>query len=260
MKLALHHRVDEPAPPHVTAPVLVLSHSLGATLEMWDPQVSTLRRYFRVVRYDLRGHGLSPPVPGSCDMADLGADLVGLLDRIGAPHAHLCGLSIGGMVSLWVAAHHPERVDRLVVCSTTAHFSASPAWAERARLVRANGTSCVADAVVGRWFTPEFRARHPEVVDSMRATIAATSGQGYAACCEAIERMDLRPFLGAIRAPTLAIAAADDPATPPDCSIEIARAIPDCRVEIVDRAAHLVNVEQPQKVTELIVSHLKEEA
>ncbi len=256
----LYHRIHEPALAEATAPLLVLSHSLGATLEMWDPQVARLGQHFRVVRYDLRGHGRSPPVPGSCDIADLGADLIGLLDHLGAPRAHLCGLSIGGIISLWVAAHHPERVDRLVVCCAAAHFSSPTAWAERASVVRASGTSAVADAVVARWFTPAFAARNPELVVSMRAMIAATSAAGYAACCDAIERMDLRKDLAAIRSPTLAIAAADDRATPPECSLEIARAVSDGRVEVVDQAAHLINVEQPEKVTDLIVSHLMEKA
>jgi 3-oxoadipate enol-lactonase len=254
----VHHRVEDPPPAGAAAPLLVLSHSLGATLEAWDPQIAGLGPNFRVVRYDLRGHGRSPSVPGSCDIADLGADLLGLLDRIGARRAHLCGLSLGAMVSLWVAAHHPERVERLVLCCTTAHFSSSAPWVERAAIVRASGTAGVADAVVTRWFTPEFGARHPELVASMRAMIAATSAEGYAACCDAIGRMDLRADLGAIRAPTLIIAAADDTAIPPEHSFAIARAIPDGRVEVVASAAHLANVEQPRRVTELILSHLKE--
>jgi 3-oxoadipate enol-lactonase len=253
---AIYHRVEEPA--RAGAPVLVLSHSLGTTLAMWDPQAARLGRDFRLVRYDLRGHGRSPPLPGSCDIADLGADLVGLLDRIAAPRAHLCGLSLGGMVSMWVAAHHPDRVDRLVVGCATAHFSSAAPWVERAARVRASGTGSIADAVVARWFTPAFAARHPALVVEMRATIAATPAEGYAACCDGIGRMDLRADLAAIRAPTLVIAAADDTAIPPDRSFELARAIPGSRIEVVAPAAHLANVEQPQKVTELILSHLKE--
>jgi 3-oxoadipate enol-lactonase len=254
----VYQRVEEPAPTDVAAPVLVLSHSLGATLETWDPQLARLGREFRVVRYDLRGHGRSPSPPGSYDIADLGADLVGLLDRIGAPRAHLCGLSLGGMVSMWVAAHHPARVDRLVVCCATAHFSSSAPWVERAAAVRAGGTGRIADSVVARWFTPGFGARHPELVAAMRAMIAATPAQGYAACCDAIGRIDLRADLAAIRAPTLVIAAADDTAIPPDNSFELARAIAGSRLEVVAQAAHLANVEQPQKMTDLILSHLKE--
>lgn len=251
--VAVHHEIAGPA----GAPVVVLSGSLGSTLDMWDPQVAALARHFRVVRYDFRGHGQSPVPAGPYDIADLGADLLALLDGLGATRAHLVGLSLGGMVSLWTAAHHPERVDRLIACCTSARLGPAEAWAERAATVRAQGTATIADAVVARWFTPAFRARHPEVSARMRDMIAATPAAGYAACCGAIERMDLRPDLRAIRAPTLAIAAAADPAIPPAHLFEIAQAISDCRVVVVDEAAHLVNVEQPEKVTDLILAHLR---
>lgn len=238
------------------APVLVLSHSLGATLEMWDPQVEALTEHFRLVRYDLRGHGRSPVPPGPYDIADLGIDLLALLDHLGAARAHLGGLSLGGMVSLWFASHYPERVDRMVVCCTSALLGPKTAWAERAAAVRAQGTAAVADAVVARWFTPEFRAREPERFAAMRAMIAATPAIGYAECCGIIERMDLRPYLAAIRAPTLAIAAAQDPAIPPDHLFQIAKALPFGHAAVVERAAHLANIEQPEKVTDLMLNHL----
>jgi 3-oxoadipate enol-lactonase len=252
--VAVHHRIDGDE----GAPALVLAHSLGATLQMWDPQIAELGRHFRVVRYDLRGHGRSPAPEGTCDMADLGADLIDLLDRSGIERAHLCGLSIGAMIVLWVAAHHPARVGRLVACCAASHFVPASSWAERAALVRAHGTSYIADAVLARWFTPEYVARHPARIAALRATFAATSRHGYAACCDALERMDLRPDLGAISAPTLLIAASRDPATPPERSFEIAGATADCRVEVVEGGAHLVNVEKPERVTQLILSHLKE--
>jgi 3-oxoadipate enol-lactonase len=255
MTALVHHRIDGDS-----GPVLVLAHSLGATLEMWDPQMDDLARHFRVVRYDLRGHGRSPAPSPTCDMADLGADLIALLDRLDVRTAHVCGLSIGGMIALWVAAHHAERVDRLVVCCSAAHFADKAGWAERAAIVRAHGTSQVADAVIARWFTPGFRARHAETVEAMRSTLAATSSAGYAACCDAVGRMDLRADLAEIRAPALLIAASGDPATPPERSFEIARAVENSRVEVVDDAAHLVNVEQPRRVTDLVLSHLKEHA
>jgi 3-oxoadipate enol-lactonase len=248
----VHHLIEGPA----GAPALVLSHSLGASAAMWDPQMAALAGRYRVIRYDLRGHGRSPVPPGPCDIADLGADLIALLDRLGLARAHLGGLSLGAMVSLWAAARHPQRVDRLVVCSTSALLGPARMWAERAALVRARGTEAVADAVVGRWFTPGYQAQHPDRVAEMRALIAGTPAEGYAACCGAIERMDLRPELAGIAAPTLAIAAADDPSTPPPHLRAIAEAVPRGRVVVVEQAAHLVNVEQPQRVNELILDHL----
>jgi 3-oxoadipate enol-lactonase len=248
----VHFVVDGPQ----DAPALVLSNSLGSTLAMWDPQVAELARHFRVVRYDLRGHGRSPVPPGPYAMADLGFDLIALLDRLGIGRAHLGGISIGGMVALWVAAHAPERVGRLVVCCSSARLEPTEAWTGRAATVRASGTGVVADAVVGRWFTPGYAARNPALVAQMRAMIAATPAEGYAACCDAIAGMDLRPDLAGISAPTLAIAGADDPAIPPAHSHRIAAGIANCRVVVVDDAAHLANVEQAEVVTALIRDHL----
>jgi 3-oxoadipate enol-lactonase len=250
--LTVHHLLEG----RPEAPALLLSHSLGASLEMWDPQVAQLARHFHLVRYDLRGHGRSPVPPGPYEIADLGGDLIALLDRLGIERAHLGGLSLGGMVSLWVASHHPRRVDRLVVCCTSALLGPASRWAERAALVRAQGTAAVADAVVERWFTPDFRAREPGRVAAMREMIASTPAIGYAESCGAIERMNLRADLAAIRAPTLAIAGAEDPAIPPDHLFDIATAIPQGRAMVVEHAAHLANVERPEHVTELMLAHL----
>lgn len=238
------------------APALVLLDSLGSSLAMWDPQVEAFARHFRVVRFDLRGHGRSPVPRGPYEIADLGADVLALLDRLGVLRAHLCGLSIGGMIGLWLAEQAPERVDRLVLCCASARLEPSEAWTARAATVRAGGTEAVADAVVGRWFTPPYAASHPDLVVRMRAMIAATPAEGYASCCEAIAGMDLRPGLASVRAPTLLIAAADDPAIPPDHSERIAASIDGARVVIVPDAAHMPNVEQPDRVTAAILDHL----
>jgi 3-oxoadipate enol-lactonase len=250
--LAVHALVEGPA----GAPVVVLSHSLGATLAMWQPQVPELARRFRVVRYDLRGHGRSPVPPGPYDIADLGGDLLALLDRLAVARAHLVGLSLGGMVSLWVAAHHPSRVDRLAVLCTSAQLGTPEGWRARAAAVRAGGVGAVSDGVIARWFTPGFRAREPARVAEHRAMLAATPAEGYAACCGAIERMDLRGDLAAVRAPTLAIAGADDPSTPPEHLRRIVGAIPSARLAVVDGAAHLASVERPAEVTALVLAHL----
>jgi len=253
MSVEVHTLIEGPA----DAPVVVMSHSLGVTLDMWQPQAEVLARSFRVVRYDLRGHGRSPVPPGPYEIADLGGDLVALLDRLGVAHAHLCGLSLGGMASLWVAAHHPRRVERLVVCCTSAVLGPPELWIERAAAVRAGGTVAVADAILPRWFTPDWRARHPERVAALRATIAATPAEGYAACCGAIQRMDLRADLPRIRAPTLAVAATEDPSTPPEYLRRIVERIRGARLALVDHAAHLANLEQPERVSELILAHLR---
>jgi 3-oxoadipate enol-lactonase len=190
-------------------------------------------------------------------MAELGSDLVALLDAIGTSRAHLCGLSLGGMVSLWVALHHPTRVDRLVVCGTSAHLGRSKAWRRRSALVRALGTAAIADSVVERWLTPSYRAAHPELSSELAAIVAATPIDGYAGGCAAIAGMDLGPCLSAIRVPTLAIAATEDPETPPEHLAGIAAAIPRCRMALISRAAHLANLEQPETVTDLVLRHLE---
>jgi 3-oxoadipate enol-lactonase len=252
--VAVHCQVDGPA----SAPVVVLSHSLGMTLAMWEPQLQDLARDFRVVRYDVRGHGRSAVPPGPYDMADLGGDLVALLDRIGAARAHLCGVSLGGMLSLWTAAHHPDRVASLVLCCTSALLGPPAIWQARAAAVRESGMEAVAEGVLDRWFTPGYRARELEVVAAQRAVLTATPAAGYAECCGAIERMDLRAELAAVRAPTLAIAGADDPSTPPDHLFRIAQGIAGAHVVVISGAAHMASIERSEEVTALIGDHLRQ--
>jgi 3-oxoadipate enol-lactonase len=248
----LHHTFAGPA----DAGVVVLSNSLGTTLEMWEPQAGVLARRHRLLRYDMRGHGRSPTPETPYSIADLGADLIGLLDRNGIERASLCGVSLGGMASMWVAAHAPERVDRLVLCSTSAIMGPPESWTERAALVRREGMGAVADTVLARWFTPAFAAARPDVVAGIRSQLAAASPEGYAGCCEAVREMDQRPDLPAISAPTLVIVAEGDPSTPPAHARTIAGLIPGARLEVLDRGAHLVNLEAPDLVTPLLVAHL----
>jgi 3-oxoadipate enol-lactonase len=215
-----------------------------------------LAREHRVLRYDLRGHGRSPVPEAPYALADLGSDLLGLLDRNGIERASLFGASLGGMVSMWVAAHAPERVDRLILCSTSAIMGPPQSWTERAALVRREGTVAVADTVVARWFTRAFAAAQPAVVAAIRDQLAATPAEGYAGCCEAIREMDQRPDLPAISAPTLVISAEGDPSTPPAHARTIAGLVPGARLEVLDRGAHLVNVEAPDVVNPLVLAHL----
>jgi 3-oxoadipate enol-lactonase len=237
------------------APVLVLSNSMGTTTAMWDHQLGALSRHYRVLRYDHRGHGGADPPPGPYRMEQLGGDLLGLLDELDLERVSFCGLSLGGMVGMWLAANAPERVERLALCCTSAKVDPGP-YLERAAKVRAGGTGSVAGEVVERWFTPGFRERAPETVARAVAMLLATPAEGYAGCCEAIAAMDLRPGLGSITAPTLVLAGGDDPATPPPHAEAIVAAIPAARLEVVAGAAHLANIEQPQRVTSLLLDHL----
>jgi 3-oxoadipate enol-lactonase len=237
------------------APVVVLSNSLGATRAMWDPQVSALAERYRVITYDTRGHGDSPVPAGPYSIDDLVDDLVALLDEIGAERAHVAGLSLGGMTGMRLAAREPARVHRLALLCTSARLGPAAGYADRARLVRAEGTATVAPAVVQRWFTPGFREREPDLVSRMEAMIAATADEGYAGCCEAIDRLDLRGDLAAISAPTLVISGREDPATPPEHQRAIADGISGAELLTVSPAAHLANVEQSLRVTGELLGH-----
>jgi 3-oxoadipate enol-lactonase len=248
----VHAVEDGPA----DGPVVVLSNSLGTTLDMWDPQLSPLAGRFRVIRYDHRGHGRSPVPAGAYAIEDLAADVLALLDRLGVDRAHVCGASMGGQVGMWLAAHAPQRVDRLVLCCTSPSFGPPEAWAERAKVVRTEGTGAVADTVVARWFTPTFASEHAEVVERFRAMIASTPPEGYAGCCDAVREADLAGDLAAIRAPTLVIAGAEDPAVPGERTKELREGIAGARLEVVDPGAHLSSVERADRVTELILEHL----
>jgi 3-carboxy-cis,cis-muconate cycloisomerase len=249
----VHHVVDGPA----GAEVLVLSGSLGSTLAMWDPVVDALAARFRVVRWDLRGHGGSPTPPGPYTIDDIGADLLDLLDRIGAPRAHLVGTSLGGMAGLLVAARAPERVDRMVVIGSSARLGPASGWVDRARMVLRDGTGPVAEVVTPRWVSATFAGAHPDALDGYRAMFAAADPAGYAGCCIAIAGMDLTDQLGAIKAPTLVIVGSDDPATPVEHGRAIADALPDARLEIVAGAAHLPSLEHPDRIAQLILDHLR---
>ncbi len=238
------------------APVLVLAGSLGSTVRMWDAQVGVLAQRFRVVRYEHRGHGGSPAGPGPYTVADLGGDVIELLDHLGVERASICGLSLGGVVAQWTAAHHPERVEGLVLACTAAHLPPADAWRERAATVRASGPSVLFDALLGRWFTPAFVATHPEVAERLATMLDAADPEGYAGCCEALAGADLRPDLAAITAPTLVIAGAADPVTPPSAALELQGGIAGAALVVLADAAHLANIEQPERFTAAVVDHL----
>jgi 3-oxoadipate enol-lactonase len=251
--MIVHHVVSGPA----DAPPLILSNSLGADLRMWDPQAEALAERFRLVRYDTRGHGASPVPDGPYTIDHVGQDAIALLDHLEIERAHWTGLSLGGMTGMWLAINAPERLDRLVLLCTSARLGPPENWRERAETVRAQGTEAVAEAGVGRWLTAGFRDAHPDTAAWLRDMIAATPDSGYAACCAVIEHMDLTAGLAGISAPTLVIAGAQDPATPPEHGERIAAAVPGARLEVLDPAGHLANVEQPEAVTRLILDHLE---
>lgn len=247
----LHYRVDGDA----AAPPLVLSNSLGASLEMWEPQMAALCARFRVVRYDTRGHGESDVAPGPYTIAMLGADVVALLDALAIPRAHFCGLSMGGMTGMWLGVNAPERIDRLVLANTAAKLGTADMWNARIDAIRSGGIAAVAPAVLARWFTPALLEHPTPLIARLQASFERTSADGYVACCAAVRDMDQRDALPRIRAPTLVIAGSRDLSTPPADGRYLTDRIPGARyVELP--APHLSNVEAAAAFTQATLQFL----
>lgn len=249
--MQINHRVDGPD----DAPVLVLGPSLGTDLGLFDDQVPEFADRFRVLRYDLRGHGGSPVPDGDATMADLAGDVTELLDRVGAGRVHYAGVSIGGAIGQHLAVH-TDRLLSLAVFASAARFADPAAWPARAATVREKGTDAMVASRVGTWFTPEFERRDPDGARRLLDMLRATSDEGYAACCAAIGGFDVRADLPRVGVPTLAVAGAEDPATPPESLRLIADSVPGARYAEVPGTAHLLNVEDPVRVNELLAEHL----
>jgi 3-oxoadipate enol-lactonase len=238
------------------APAVVLGNSLGTTGELWRPQLNALGRRFRVLQFEHRGHGGSPAPAGPYAIGDLATDVLRLLDEHGIESASYCGVSLGGMIGMWLAAQAPARITSLVLCCTSAWLQPASMWRERAAQVRASGMSAISQQVVGRWFTAAFRERDPATVASFVTMVESSDPEGYAGCCEAIATMDLRPMLSSINAPTQVIAGAEDPSTPPWHGAVIASGIHNARLHVIRGAAHLANISQPGEFTAVLLAHL----
>jgi 3-oxoadipate enol-lactonase / 4-carboxymuconolactone decarboxylase len=237
------------------APVLMFASSLGTTHAMWDAQAEAFRDEYRVLRYDHRGHGGSPAPPGPYTVDELAGDVLQLLDQLGIQRVSFVGLSLGGAVGMTLALRVPERIERLALCCTSRRFGEPETWAERAATVRAEGVEAVADATLERWLTPEA----PEATrERLRAMLVSIPAEGYASCAEAIGGHDLRGRLGAIRTPTLAVAGAGDPASPPDELAAIAEEIPGARLHVIERARHLAVVERPDEFNRLLRAFVRD--
>jgi 3-oxoadipate enol-lactonase len=251
----LHHRIEG----SLDRPVVVMSNSLATTSRIWDGQIPALVPDHAVIRYDHPGHGSSPPTDRPCTVADLANDVIALLDRLGVRRFSFCGLSLGGMVGLRLAAGFPERVRRLAVCSTSARLDAAGFWNERAATVGRDGLDPIADAVIDRWFTPAFARSHPDVISWAGDMFRSTDPSSYARLAELLADLDLTPALAEIRAPTLVIAGVDDVAIPPAHGDVLAAAIARSSVVRISGAAHLVNVERPEVVAGALARHLHAE-
>jgi 3-oxoadipate enol-lactonase len=248
---AIHVEVEGPD----NRPVLMLSNSLGADLRMWDRQVQRFTEHFRLVRYDRRGHGQSDAPPGPYSMEMLGRDVLAVLDALRIDKINWCGLSMGGMVGMWLGANAPERINKLILSNTTAHFADNTPWFDRIKLVREKGLGALVGPTMERWFTKEFREREPRTIATMSQRFLATPAQGYIGCCEAIAAMDHRDLLPRITAPTLVIAGRHDPATNVEAAEAIRSRIPGALITVLD-AAHISNVEQPDEYANQVLGFL----
>jgi 3-oxoadipate enol-lactonase len=230
------------------APVVMFSNSLGATLSMWDMQMPNITNSFRALRYDKRGHGQSSVPPAPYTIEQLGRDALALLDFLKLDTVHFCGLSIGGQTGMWLGVNAPKRLKKLVLCNTGARIGGPEAWNVRIEAVRKGGVKAVSDAAIERWFTTGFRAKEPAVVSKIQQALESNSPEGYTGCCAAVRDFDYRKQLGAIQTPTLVIAGAHDPATPPTDGRFVAEKIPGAHyVEL--NAAHLSNIEDCDRFT-----------
>jgi len=249
--VCLNYRIDgEPG-----SPPLLLSNSLGTALSMWEPQIVALSARFRVVRYDSRGHGKSEVTPGPYSIELLARDALGLLDTLAIPRAHFCGLSIGGMVALWLGVNAAERIDRLVLANTAAKIGTAELWNARIDAVRKGGLASIAPAILARWFSPQLLEQPTPMIAQLRAAFEATSAEGYVASCAAVRDMDQRHSVQRIHAPTLVIAGADDLVTPPDEGRFVADQVRGARyVEL--SAAHLSNIQAAPAFTQALVQFL----
>lgn len=245
MSVEVAHTLEGPD----DAPVVVFSNSLGTTGLMWDAQAVALSDRFRILRYGTRGHGGTPATPGPYTVGELAGDVIALLDRLELERISFCGLSIGGMVAMWLGVNAPERIERLAICCTAMQLPPAEMWVERAAQVRAEGMESVVDATIERWFTPAFREHGPEVVERIRASFLETDREGYAGCCEALAEFDMRGQLDAIPAPTLVITGEDDTVGTPERAAAMAEEIERSRLVILPEARHLAAVEQAGAVT-----------
>jgi 3-oxoadipate enol-lactonase len=250
--LRMYYELDGP----VNAPTLILSNSLGTNLSLWDSPMPVFANNFRVLRYDSRGHGQTSATQGKYSVEMLGRDVLQLMAALKLERAHFCGLSVGGMTGMWLGVNAPQRLQRLVLSNTAPKIGKLNTWNQRISAVREGGTKAVAQQVVEQWFTPEFRATHPNEVAKTRHMIESTNTDGYVGSCAAVRDFDFWENVGAIRAQTLVIAGTHDQSVPPSDAQKLATQIPGARyIELP--VAHISNVEAASRFADEVSSFLR---
>jgi 3-oxoadipate enol-lactonase len=237
------------------APALVFSNSLGANLSMWDPQMPELEKRFHVLRCDTRGEGRTSVTPGPYTIEQLAGDVLHLMDHLGIERAHFCGLSMGGMIGMWLGLNAEKRLSKVVLCNTAAKIGKAEMWNARIENVRKGRMAAVSAAVCERWFTPAFRVHSPEIFAGAQRMIESMPPEGYVACCAAVRDFDARERVCQIRVPTLVITGSQDAATPAADGHSLAEQIPGARyIEL--NAAHVSNIEASEQFTSELIKFL----
>jgi 3-oxoadipate enol-lactonase len=247
----IHYELEGPE----NKPVLMLCNSLGTTLHMWDQQVAALTQHFRLLRYDRRGHGKSGVPAGPYSMEMLGRDALAVLDAAKVQKTNWCGLSMGGMVGMWLGANAPQRVNRLILSNTSAYFENKQIWNDRIAVVKEKGLQAILQGTIERWFTKDFRERAPQQVQRIADMFMATRVEGYIACGEAVRDMDHREIIRKITAPTMVIAGKQDAGTTVEMAELIRKSIPGASMTLFD-AAHIANVECEHDYTDAVLGFL----
>jgi 3-oxoadipate enol-lactonase len=237
------------------APVLMFSNSLGTNLSMWDPQLELLEPHYRILRYDMRGHGSSSVPPGPYTVTQLGNDVIDLLNALKIETINFCGLSIGGIIGQWLGINAASRLNKLILCNTAAKIGTTETWNKRIAEVTDHGIAPIADGVVQRWFTTGFPAPHAPVVSLMKQMLLATNPAGYLASCAALRDNDLRDAISAIRLPVCVIAGDQDPVTTIADGQFIKDRIPGAELTVLP-AAHISNAEVPELFSTTVLDFL----
>ncbi len=250
----VHYAVDGPP----SGPVVMMSHALATNYTLWDPQIGALSRNYRLLRFDTLGHGGTDAPAGPYTLDQLAEQAGGLIDALKVNPVHFLGISMGGMIGQVLALARPQVLASLILCDTSSRTpaEAQPLWNERIKIATEEGMEPLVEPTIGRWFTPAFRAAHPEVVDKVRAMIRGTAPAGYVGCCQAIATLDLTARLNAIKLPTLVVVGADDPGTPAAMARAIHDKISGSQLVMIPSASHLSNIEQAEGFNKVVTSFL----